>query len=996
MSDAAAARNLRMSVLEYITLPSYFTLMQLIMGMDNIVTLVFNTTKQLDSQIFVYLACNAVLTLFYGLDALLATFSLGLEFFKSPAHVLDSFIIFGKAVVLLNMWFFGEAHPDYDNAYYATMILLTGLRLLLLSSQETDRTNILKAFQSGHMDSNKVKARIRKLQLSAVELEGAEDLLDQCTNNSSVVGPKELHVFLTLIRNNLDDKAADQITKALTQGLMVKIMGVTQRAPQPVELPHCMLTLRDEIGKAVSALKDRALLQRTVRHTSVRKDQIWNQTLYFEAVPSNLHSVKIEICENNSLYAAMQYTAHLVVPRAGMAPQTESLPLFGKDGIETRGRIAVESALYCDNDFPIQDLMATPATHMRSAGKKPAYGVVSVIVSTCGHWKDFWFCLLFGFFSLSVYASVAPLTAKFLQMLVDDALTPTVKTEKTQGILVECCSTIALLYFVGVLSNCGIGYAQSWVDAGATCQLRRKLLYVVLSQDSRFHQQNSEGGLGTLFGSDIAKVNELWSAFFWNLLGPLFQLAFAFGYLLTSAPNAAFMGFGFLAFAFSGGPKVKAAAKSLNFSNFNAIVTSEYANAVKCQKVIRSYGIKPLIMDRFDGYIKVLNASEFNSMFWASNMQQFVESLLNFFTTVETVALALLTYSDPSMTIGNFFALTQLYTSIIRPAASLGGFSRIALRNAGSLQRLDHVIRAFKEKPAPLQGEDLTEIKEVKGHSINSAEHYLPPSIPTIGEREEYNPTDDKDKNFIQIDDVVFGYDPARPVLKGVTMSISKGTYVCIVGDSGSGKSTLLSILMGFYKQDKGQITIDGIDIKQEFFRVASRVGVVFQEAMILNGTIYDNIAYGSPNGVHGAKPSRAECMEAAKAAGCGFITEKLKDGLDTIVGDGAHVSLSGGEQQRVCVARALARKPKLLLLDEATSALDPETEAAIIRVVANLRSTGMTIISVTHKLKTAMNADSIFVLSKGQMAEFGTFQELKNRADGHFARMLTAQNEDD
>ena len=163
------------------------------------------------------------------------------------------------------------------------------------------------------------------------------------------------------------------------------------------------------------------------------------------------------------------------------------------------------------------------------------------------------------------------------------------------------------------------------------------------------------------------------------------------------------------------------------------------------------------------------------------------------------------------------------------------------------------------------------------------------------------------------------------------------------------------------------------------------QVGVVFQKTMILNGTIRENIAFGT-------NASEAEVEEAAKRAEIHRAITNLEEGYDTIVGQSATVNLSGGQLQRVCLARALCRKPKILLLDEATSALDPKTEAAIIRTLEHLRAReSIAIISVTHHPSTTLNCDKIFVLERGSLVECGTYNELTSKPDGFFSGLVEA-----
>lgn len=235
--------------------------------------------------------------------------------------------------------------------------------------------------------------------------------------------------------------------------------------------------------------------------------------------------------------------------------------------------------------------------------------------------------------------------------------------------------------------------------------------------------------------------------------------------------------------------------------------------------------------------------------------------------------------------------------------------------------------------------------------------------------------------------DIVFRYKPhLPPVLTSFSVSLPRGGYYCLVGPSGSGKSTVLAILMGFRRQSQGTITISGQFLTdRNGARLREQIAVVFQEVLILNGTIADNIRYGKLGA------NLEQCKEAARLAECDFI-DTLENKYDTIVGDSAEVSLSGGQSQRICLARALVRDPRVLLLDEATSALDAETEASVVRTFERLAKRGMTIVSVTHRLATSINADTILVMQNGRLAEEGRYEELLDRPQGLFAKMVASQ----
>ena len=233
---------------------------------------------------------------------------------------------------------------------------------------------------------------------------------------------------------------------------------------------------------------------------------------------------------------------------------------------------------------------------------------------------------------------------------------------------------------------------------------------------------------------------------------------------------------------------------------------------------------------------------------------------------------------------------------------------------------------------------------------------------------------------------VDFRYDPRRPILSDVHFHVAPGATVAIVGPSGAGKSTIARLLFRFYDLNAGSIEIDGQDIRnvtQDSLRRA--IGVVPQDTVLFNDTIYYNIAYGRPGA------ARAEIEEAARLARIHAFITTLPDGYATMVGERG-LKLSGGEKQRVAIARVILKAPQILVFDEATSALDTKTEREIQASLAEV-STGRTTLVIAHRLSTIVDADEILVLDRGHIVERGQHAELLLRR-GIYATMWARQQE--
>ena len=241
----------------------------------------------------------------------------------------------------------------------------------------------------------------------------------------------------------------------------------------------------------------------------------------------------------------------------------------------------------------------------------------------------------------------------------------------------------------------------------------------------------------------------------------------------------------------------------------------------------------------------------------------------------------------------------------------------------------------------------------------------------------------------ISFENVAFSY-PTRPdmaVLKDISLDVSAGRKIALVGYSGAGKSTIVQLLMRYYQPKEGKILVDGQDI-QKFDITAYRqnIAVVPQEVMLFGGTIRENIAYGKPNATD------KEIMEAARKANALEFISSFPEQMETIVGERG-VKLSGGQRQRIAIARAILKDPKILILDEATSSLDAESEKLVQEALDGLMENRTTII-IAHRLATVRNVDCIYVIKDGVILETGTHEELVMNENGLYAGLIKLQFE--
>ncbi|MCU0330229.1 MAG: ABC transporter ATP-binding protein/permease [Candidatus Kapabacteria bacterium] len=352
-------------------------------------------------------------------------------------------------------------------------------------------------------------------------------------------------------------------------------------------------------------------------------------------------------------------------------------------------------------------------------------------------------------------------------------------------------------------------------------------------------------------------------------------------------------------------------------------------------ELVKSMGLADQEINRLNSTTQKILGLELKKVRFVRSLSFIQGTIVNFLRTAILFVMLTLVYNG-TITIGAMFSLFVYSFFLFGPLQELGSIISIYREAEASLDNLDRIFSAPIE-PRPLSPIPIAEIQAIR------------------------------------LRDVSFHHrSSTAAALKNISVDVESGKSVAFVGPSGSGKTTLVKIIVGLYTPDQGAVTFNDVDARElDIDAVRRRIGFVTQDTQLFAGTIRDNLLFVNPSA------SDADCMEVLRQAACHSLLERADKGLDTIIGEGG-VKVSGGERQRLSIARALLRKPDVLIFDEATSALDSITEeeiTATIRDVSTQRN-HMSIL-IAHRLSTIMHADVIHVLERGSIVEHGTHESL-------------------
>lgn len=361
------------------------------------------------------------------------------------------------------------------------------------------------------------------------------------------------------------------------------------------------------------------------------------------------------------------------------------------------------------------------------------------------------------------------------------------------------------------------------------------------------------------------------------------------------------------------------------------------------------YGLE----DRFADKLRESNQALYSSAVRAQFVSNLVMPIMNMISSATYVVVAVgggILVANGSMTLGSVQAFIQYSRQFMHPLGTLASMMSSLQSGVASAERVFDVLDA---EEMPQERRTTTVPSQIRGRVV--------------------------------FENVRFGYDADKPVIKNLSVTVEPGQMVAIIGPTGAGKTTLVNLLMRFYEVDSGRITLDGVDIRDiSRDELRAHMGMVLQETWLFDGTIRDNIAFGRGGA------SEGEVIAAAEATGVDRLVRHLPEGYSTHVTDESD-SLSVGERQLLTIARAFVSQPDILILDEATSSVDTRTEVLVQKAMDRLRQ-GRTAFVIAHRLSTIRDADVILVMEDGDVVEMGSHEELV-AAGGAYTRLQTASH---
>ncbi|MDC0550616.1 ABC transporter ATP-binding protein/permease [Amylibacter sp.] len=568
--------------------------------------------------------------------------------------------------------------------------------------------------------------------------------------------------------------------------------------------------------------------------------------------------------------------------------------------------------------------------------------------------KDIQFRVVLAMLAL-VLGEILGLLAPYFYGVSVDALAP--GADEDQTIFMLTAGALGMVVAYGVMRILSVGFSQlrdvifAQVGQRALRQLALETFRHMHRLSLRYHITRKTGGLSRVMERGVKGV-EFLLRFMLFSIGPLilkllivagiFYLEFGFIYMAIVLITIVL----YIWFTFSVTEWRVKVRKEMNDKDTDA--NQKAIDSLLNFETVKYFGAEEREALRYDESMRGYEAAALKTSYSLAFLN-FGQTLLITGGLITVMILAAMAVQRGELSVGDFVMANAYMIQITMPLGFLGTVYREIRQALVDMGEMFDLLGQPQEVIDVANAEDLN----IKGGQI-------------------------------EFDNVTFGYDPERTILSKLSLKIKKGETVAIVGPSGSGKSTIGRLLFRFYDVNSGSLKIDGQDIRNVTqASVHNSIGVVPQDTVLFNDTIGYNIAYGRDGA------SEDEIIAAAKSAKIHDFIISLTDGYNTTVGERG-LKLSGGEKQRVGIARTLLKNPPILVLDEATSALDTETERNIQDSLRGLGS-GRSVITIAHRLSTVVDADQIIVLEQGCIVEKGTHDELLN-LNGRYTKMWHIQ----
>ncbi len=590
--------------------------------------------------------------------------------------------------------------------------------------------------------------------------------------------------------------------------------------------------------------------------------------------------------------------------------------------------------------------MKSFAKILKYAGGYKVYALINILCNILSVVFELLSVMLFiPFLNILFNQESVPITSKphfsftkdYIEKYYNYTLGQMVAENDKVAALLFVCVLVGILFFLKNVFRYLALYYISVLRSGVVRDLRKKIHQKTLNLPLSYYSEQRKGDIMSRMTADVQEVE--WSIL--NSLELMFRepIAVILSVVVLVVMNAQLTLFAMILLPVSGliigqlGKSLK--RSSTKVQDMMGMILSNIEETLGGLRIIKAFNAEEQVGKKFDE----INDAHTRLTLKMARKRDSASPLSEFLGTTVMVTLAyyggsLVLDGSSDFSGGEFFGYIVVFARLLTPVKSFSTAYAIVLKGAASADRIEEVLSAKNNIIDPINP------KEIK-----------------------------KFANEITYKDVQFSYENT-PVLDHINITIKKGKTIALVGESGGGKSTFADLLPRFYDLEKGEILIDGINIKElRIKNLRSLMGIVTQESILFNDTIFNNIALGTE------KANKEQVIEAAKIANAHHFIMEMENGYETSIGDRGS-KLSGGQRQRLSIARAVLKNPPILILDEATSSLDTESEKLVQDALLKLMENRTSIV-IAHRLSTIQHADEILVMQKGKIVERGTHSEL-------------------